>query len=255
MPALNPLLLKPHNEFSMRLRFPSLILAALITSNVVAEDLKSASMADVIQWLLAHPERLEAIPFPDVVAATCGKKVIPMDAQNATAAAILKHVQTMAAVVMKQLNAADSPVKGLRRINEASRYFEDLLVKQLTNETFRCQFPKNVQGDGQRSGYPDLELIHLPTGTVTYIDPKLYEETSRTSTLRTFYFEPKGKTNKITQDAHHLLLGFAHDGKDGAWSFTSVSIVDISKLKVRLKAEFDASNKEVYQPENLLPQK
>jgi hypothetical protein len=209
-------------------------------------------MAQIIQWLLADPERLEAIPFPDIVMAVCGKKVIPMAEDDATDQLILQHVQKTAKSVLKQLNAKDSPVKGLRRINEASRFFEDLLVKQLTDGDFACQFPKNAQGDGQRSGYPDLELVHKPSGRTTYIDPKLFEATSRNSTLRTFYFEPKGKTNKITKDAHHLLLGFSHDGKDGHWTFVDVDIVDIAKLKVRLKAEFDASNKELYQTENLV---
>lgn len=218
----------------------------------VAQEVNSATMAQIIQWLLADPERLEAIPFPDIVMAVCGKKVIPMAEKDATDQLILQHVQMTAESVLKQLNAKDSPVKGLRRINEASRFFEDLLVKQLSNDDFTCQFPKTTQGDVQRSGYPDLELIHKPSGRVTYLDPKLFEATSRNSTLRTFYFEPKGKTNKITKDAHHLLLGFSHDGKDGNWTFVDVDIVDIAKLKVRLKAEFDASNKELYQPENLL---
>ena len=220
-----------------------------------AEEIKSATMAQIIQWLLEDPARLEAIPFPDVVFATSGKKVIPMDTTDKTDAQILAHVRKTATTVMAELNDAKSPVKGLRRINEASRYFEDLLVKQLTNKEFECSFPKTSDGSTQRSGYPDLELIHKASGKVTYIDPKLFEASSRTSTLRTFYFEPKGKTNKINKDAHHLLLGFAHDGKDGSWTFVSLDVVDISKLTVRLKAEFDASNKEVYQKGNVLPEK
>ena len=178
-----------------------------------------------------------------------------MDTKDKTDAQILAHVRKTATTVMAELNDAKSPVKGLRRINEASRYFEDLLVKHLTNKEFECSFPKTADGSTQRSGYPDLELIHKASGRITYIDPKLFEASSRTSTLRTFYFEPKGKTNKINKDAHHLLLGFAHDGKDGSWTFVSLDVVDISKLTVRLKAEFDASNKEVYQKGNVLPEK
>ena len=236
----------------MRSLFLSLLLSCSVAAPAVAQEVNSATMAQIIQWLLADPARLEAIPFPDIVMAVCGKKVIPMAADDATDQLILQHVQKTADSVLKQLNAKDSPVKGLRRINEASRFFEDFLVKQLTAGDFACQFPKNAQGDGQRSGYPDLELVHKPSGRITYIDPKLFEATSRNSTLRTFYFEPKGKTNKITKDAHHLLLGFSHDGKDGKWTFVDVDIVDIAKLKVRLKAEFDASNKELYQAENLV---
>lgn len=237
----------------MRSLFASFLLFVFLCDNNRSEDVKSASVAQIIQWLLADPARLEAIPFPEIILAVSGTKVIPIDATDAIDQEIIAHVQAGATRVMQQLNAEKSPVKGLRRVNEASKFFEDLLVKELTNEKFTCNFPKTADGTIQRSGYPDLELIHQKSGHITYLDPKLFEATSRTSTLRTFYFEPKGKTNKVTKNAHHLLLGFAHDGKDGQWMFVSFDLVDISKLKVRLKAEFDASNKQVYQRENIIP--
>ena len=98
----------------------------------------------------------------------------------------------------------------------------------------------------QRSGYPDLRLIEQASGSVFYLDPKLVEEGSESSTLRTFYFEPKNETLKITDDAVHLLIGIEHDGKAGAWTFTGWRLVDLSTLKVRLKAEFQASNAQLY---------
>jgi hypothetical protein len=72
------------------------------------------------------------------------------------------------------------------------------------------------------------------------------EQGSATSSLRTFYFEPKDNTLKITEDASHLLLGIEHDGKDGVWEFLGYQLVDLSSLKVRLKAEFQASNRDLY---------
>ncbi|MGL5018193.1 MAG: hypothetical protein ACRDBP_08680, partial [Luteolibacter sp.] len=64
--------------------------------------------------------------------------------------------------------------------------------------------------------------------------------------FRTFYFEPKNETLKITDDAVHLLVGIEHDGKDQQWTFTGWRLVDLSTLRVRLKAEFQASNAELY---------
>ena len=49
----------------------------------------------------------------------------------------------------------------------------------------------------------------------------------------------------------HLLVGIEHDGKDGEWTFSGWRIVDLSKLRVRLKAEFQASNAELYQKTEL----
>lgn len=249
-------------RYASRLTFPSMnagcrllcFLFALVGTCLpgLAEEPRAKSAADLVPWLLADEKRLVEIPFPEIIFATSGKKVLPLDKDDATDQAILHHIQSAAATVLAAMNAADSPVKGLRRINEASRHFEDALQKALTRGDFTCAFPVTASGDAQRSGYPDLQVVHRPSGRVTYVDPKLFEEKSRHSTLRTFYFEPRGRTNKVTKDARHLLLGIAHDGKDGDWSFSSFHLVDLSQLKVQLKAEFQASNKDVYREENIV---
>ena len=109
-----------------------------------------------------------------------------------------------------------------------------------------CDIPPTRAGDRQRSGYPDLRIIDQQSKLVFYLDPKLVEQGSAESTFRTFYFEPKNETLKITDDAIHLLVGIEHDGKDGLWTFTGWRLVDLSQLRVRLKAEFQAGNAELY---------
>ena len=109
-----------------------------------------------------------------------------------------------------------------------------------------CDVPHNRRAESQRSGYPDLQITYLPTGEVFYLDPKLVEDGSWTSTLRTFYFTPKEETLKINEDAVHLLVGIGHDGKDGEWTFTRYRLSDLSHLRVRLKTEFQASNAALY---------
>ena len=90
------------------------------------------------------------------------------------------------------------------------------------------------------------------TGRTVYLDPKLYEAESRSSTFRTFYFEPKTDTGKIHDDAAHLIVGFEHTGNAGAWRFTHWELVDLSKFRVRLKAEFQGSNRDMYRPEAIV---
>jgi hypothetical protein len=145
------------------------------------------------------------------------------------------------------LSLPDSPVRKMRRINEASKYFEDLLLEKLNQSPgLRCEIPPTKSDTIQRSGYPDLKITDMATGLVFYIDPKLVEAGSEKSTLRTFYYEPKTKTVKINDDAVHLLCGIIHDGKVGEWKFTHYHLVDLSTLRVRLKAEFQASNADLY---------
>ncbi len=103
-----------------------------------------------------------------------------------------------------------------------------------------------ASGEEQRSGYPDMRLV-LPDGSIVFLDPKLFAADSRTSTLRTFYYEPKTLTNKVHDDARHLLVGISHNGKSGAdLRLLGWELVDVSRLRVQLKAEFQASNKDIY---------
>lgn len=206
----------------------------------------------LIRGLLKEDLSNREFDFPLVVAAVSGKKVLPAKGRESRAR-VLAAVTLAMDHLLKEMNAEDSPVRGLRRINEGSRFFEEGLLKGLENTPgISCGIPPTREGAAQRSGYPDLRITDEATGDVYYLDPKLMERGSETSSLRTFYFEPKDNTLKITEDATHLLLGIEHDGNDGGWQFLGYRLVDLSGLKVRLKAEFQASNRDLYREPSVL---
>jgi hypothetical protein len=202
--------------------------------------------AALVKLLLDEKLQDRTFDFTTVAEACSGKRVLPLTDDPA-------HLRVSAAIeqalaeTIRELNAEASPVRKLRRINEASRFFEDGLLARLNAAPgLRCEVPPTRAGVHQRSGYPDLRITDVASGAVFYLDPKLIETGSEESTLRTFYFEPKNETLKITDDAVHLLAGIEHDGREGQWTFTGWRLVDLSTLKVRLKAEFQASNAEIY---------
>lgn len=208
--------------------------------------------AALVKMLLKEDLSGRSFDFPVVAHAVSGKKVIPLREMKSTER-LMRSIRRAVQVTIAEMNEPESPIKGLRRINEGSRYFEDRLQQLLdAEEGLRCEFPKTRDGSSQRSGYPDLMLTEELTGEVFYLDPKLMEQGSVKSSLRTFYFEPKDQTLKITEDAAHLLIGIEHDGRDGDWKFTGYRLVDLSSLKVRLKAEFQASNKDLYSERSVL---
>jgi hypothetical protein len=60
-------------------------------------------------------------------------------------------------------------------------------------------------------------------------------------------------TYQVRHDAVHLLVGFEHEPKSaGRWNFTRWDLVDLAHFKVRLKAEFQGSNRDIYRPEAIL---
>ena len=121
-----------------------------------------------------------------------------------------------------------------------------------------------------------MRIIDLQSKRVFYLDPKLSVAGNRDSSFRTFYFEPKKSTNKVRNDAVHFVVGFEHAPRDvaaslsrgnsgsnqntaterrgynTAWKFTRWDLVDLSRFTVKLKAEFQGSNRDIYRPEAII---
>ncbi|MGD7653709.1 MAG: hypothetical protein ACQCXQ_10870 [Verrucomicrobiales bacterium] len=212
-----------------------------------------SSDTDLVHSLLAQNLSTRRFDFPTIVQATSGKQILPLNDSPAQQR-VISAIETALSQTLAELNQPDSPVRKLRRINEASRFFEDGLMEKLDAlPDLTCEIPPNRDGNHQRSGYPDLRITDNSSGLVFYLDPKLVEQKSLDSTLRSFYFAPKTNTLKITDDASHLLVGITHDGNTGAWTFTGWKLVDLSNLRVRLKAEFQASNADLYKSPLSIP--
>src|SRR5439155_2315121 len=213
------------------------MMGAVLVGNIHAQTIAASQRKEktpvdaLIPWLLQEDAQLRGIPFSEVIFDTTGKHVLAFNPKDETDARVVKQIRTALDEVMAQLNAPDSVVQGIPRINEVSSHFEDL-IRELLNKTpgLACDFPKTAAGGKQRSGYPDLELVDQLSRRVYYLDPKLYTVGSRDSSFRTFYFEPKIATNKVREDAVHFIVGFEHEkpAGDRDWKFTRSDLVDLS---------------------------
>ena len=209
----------------------------------------------LIPWLVDEEAQLRGIPFNEVIVDVTGKKVLPFDPKNEVDQRVVKAISAACDEATKRSNAEDSPIQKVARINEVSSHFEDTL-RELLNSTpgLGCDFPRTADGKIQRSGYPDLRVVDLASKRVFYLDPKLYAVGSRDNSFRTFYFEPKLATNKVRDDAVHFVVGFEHEPREryGRWRFTRWDLVDLSQFKVKLKAEFQGSNRDMYREEAIV---
>jgi hypothetical protein len=233
-----------------------LFLAILFASVAFAQEKTSSPnpVDALIPWLLQENDELRSIPFSEVIFDTTGKKVLAFDPKNETDQCVVKEISAVLDEVVRRLNAPDSPIQNVGRINEVSSHFENL-TRELLNAThgFSCDFPHTSNGHVQRSGYPDLRLVDKETNRVFYLDPKLYEAGSRDSSFRTFYFEPKIATNKVRDDAVHFVGGFEHEPRQrGHWKFIHWDLVDLAHFQVKLKDEFQGSNHDMYRPEAIV---
>ena len=234
-------------------------------------------MDQLIPWLLDEDQQLRGVPFSKLIFDTTGRKVLWFEANNPVDQRVAKAISAACDETMKRMNAPESVIQNIDRINEVSSRFEDTL-RELLNATpgLKCDFPLTAEGKIQRSGYPDLRITDLETKRVFYLDPKLYAAGSRDSSFRTFYFEPKKSTNKVRDDAVHFVVGFEHAprhvaaslsrgaswsdqntaterrGYKPTWNFTRWDLVDLSRFTVKLKAEFQGSNRDMYRPEAIV---
>ena len=209
----------------------------------------------LIPWLLNEDRQLRGIPFSEVIFDVTGKRVLAFDPQNEADRRVVKQISAACDETMKRLNAPDSVIQNVGRINEVSSHFEDTLRELLSSTSgLSCDSPRTIEGKAQRSGYPDLRIVDRASKRVFYLDPKLYAVGSRNSSFRTFYFEPKKATNKVRDDAVHFIVGFEHErrAKNGHWKFTRWDLVDLSHFKVKLKAEFQGSNYDMYRAEAIV---
>lgn len=233
------------------LRAMSLLVFCVGAPSLVAND----DLESFVEWLLEDGSRLEGVRFAEVVEAVSDAEVLAVNTEDPVDAWMLQSIQACADSMLGAFSDATHPVHQTRRINETSRHVEAYLLESINQiEGLSCMVPSNAKGEAQLSGYPDLRIEHLASGRVFYLDPKVYRSGSEQSSFRTFYFEPKRETNKVLDDASHLILGLGHRGQsdEGLWQFEGWQLVDLVDFRVRLKAEFQASNRELYRESAIL---
>jgi hypothetical protein len=257
------------------------VIGLALARNVPTEQTPDKKLAidQLIPWLLDEESQLRGIPFGEVILDATGKRVLPFDPKSQIDRRVIKRIGTALDETLKRMNVENSPVQNIKRINEVSGHFEDSLRELLnTAPDLKCDFPRTTDGKVQRPGYPDLRVVDVATNKVFYLDPKLYAAGSRDSSFRTFYFEPKVATGKIHDDAVHLIAGIERQqirvaaslsrgdsetdekdstgterrGSKATWKFTRWDVVDLANFKVRLKAEFQGSNRDMYRAEAVL---
>jgi hypothetical protein len=234
--------------FNCRATAPAAAGSAVGDKSALQSTSAKTPVDQLIPWLLKEDGQLHGIAFSEVIFDSTGKRVLGIDKKSEVDQRVIRQISSVLDEVVKRMNAIDNPIHNIARINEVSSHFEDMLRELLgTTPGLSCDFPRTAQDKVQRSGYPDLRIVDTASGRVFYLDPKLYGAGSRESSFRTFYFEPKIATNKVRDDAVHLVAGFEHAvRKDGRWNFTRWDLVDLSQFKVTLKAEFQASNRDMY---------
>ncbi|MCL2331396.1 MAG: hypothetical protein FWC61_02510 [Proteobacteria bacterium] len=175
--------------------------------------------------------------FKDVIESVEGHAVIKFNNDN-----LLAVLRKAADNTVKTINKAPQ-FQG--RPNEFGNLVQWYFAKECISAGLKYNAPKDNKGHLKESGYPDGEIEF--EGKHYYIEVKTYEQSKKQQTLRSFFYSPS-MTSKITRDSPHLLVGFST--KD--LRLTGFHFTDMFAKKVKLKLEFNTSNRELYKDAELL---
>ena len=196
-------------------------------------------------------EPLKGIPYPIAIKSLTGCKVLHFDLSNTDNQKLLFLLRKAARIAGYEAYKQGISAK---RPNEAGNHIEPFVISALRRVGFKADKPHTKSGKVKVAGYPDIEVTDAH-GRVIYLDCKTYNTTTKNQTFRTFYFSPS-KDPKITKDAFHLLLSFelTEEERKGQMVFVPISwqLYTLENLKVQVKHEFNASNRDLYKPEFLL---
>jgi hypothetical protein len=85
------------------------------------------------------------------------------------------------------------------------------------------------------------------------LELKSYAAANHGTTQRSFYLSP-AEDPKISDDGHHLLVGFEIERNGNFYTPVAFEIVDLYGLDCDMKAEFNSDNKRLYEKHRILAQ-
>ena len=200
---------------------------------------------DLEETVRKFMQPLKDVPFPVLVKAISGHRILPFDENNQENVALLEILKRVCNQAMR-----DAHRKGMykNRPNEVGNKIEDFVKKALSKNGFTANTPQTSKGKKQPAGYPDI-LIERPNGEKIYLECKTYNIKSINSTLRTFYIQASENT-KIMHDAMHLMVSFEIEKLQRNNKDVSIPVnwklYNLENLRLQRKPEFNASNKDMY---------
>lgn len=186
-----------------------------------------------LKEIFALSKKVDVVPFPLIVRASSGFDVIPINDKDPLDKELLRTLRSIMDSYLTTIRRTQSRLAG-DRINEVGSRIEIGLVHEMERSTLKVtQLIKK--------GYPDIE-IYDAHGRLSYIEVKV-SSSIEPKDLRAFFFSGG---RKIKGNARHLLLSLSISkvpNTPNIWEVRRYAISDLSKLRVKLKTEFNATQK------------
>ncbi len=198
---------------------------------------------------------LKGLPLGIVIEGLSGYKAKPFNKRSEKDLKVLEILKRVADDVLTEVNK-----KGILRPrpNEVGNDIEPYVKQSIQKYNYRADTPLTISGKKKSTGYPDIEFID-EFGRSNYLECKTYNINNIETTQRSFYLSPSDDF-KITKDAHHFGISFEiyvekSIGNKHLYKVNNWKILDLSKLELDVKYEFNAYNKRLYDKKLILAKK
>ena len=198
---------------------------------------------------------LKGLPLNIVIEGLSGYKVKAFNKNNKKDLEVLKTLKNVANAVLRNVNE-----NGILRPrpNEVGNDIEPFVKRELIKKGYQAETPKTISGIRKSTGYPDIEFKDS-FNRYHYLECKTYNKNNINTTQRSFYLSPSDDF-KITKDSCHFGISFEifveksinnkHLYKVKGWK-----ILDLAKLELDVKHEFNADNKRLYDKKLILAER
>lgn len=163
----------------------------------------------------------------------------------------MKLLNKSFSLAMKKFNKDKINTASVRK-NEVGNKIEFFVLEALNKNGFIASIPSKKDEKKQSSGYPDIVFIDDKKELI-YLECKTYSKNNTKDTFRSFYLSAT-KSGKITKNAPHLLIVFEIEKGKKYYSANSWKLLTLEDLNVKLKIEFNASNKDLYTRNRIISQ-
>lgn len=213
-----------------------------------------------VNTIKQYKRDLEDVTFMDVIKAATNQEVVVFDIKNSNHASILTDLRKICDLI--KIKFTGSPITralftqwrgrsvNAFRNNEVGDYCEFLMKDFFDNNKKQLLAIKEIISLTDK-GYPDLKAIDKNNETI-YLEIKATSRPNEGSP-RDFYFSlGSASERKINAKGLHILIGFITTQIPDGFNITDFKIVDISRIKVSLKPEFNADNRGIYNDDTLI---
>ncbi len=201
-----------------------------------------AEIHDFIKDGIKISKKIQNIAFSDLIKATTPFEIYSIDLTDNRDVELLTEIKKSAKNFIKYADRTHQRFEG-KRINEVGKRIEEVFVEELKKSKLQPTLLTTA-------GYPDIKIVDSYNG-VTYLESKAVSRDWQSS-FRSFYYT-SGK--KIDSNGRHLLIAWDIFNETGDyWKVNGWKLIDLAKLAITTKMEFQSNNKKLYARELILDQ-